>query len=166
MSSLSQPASARPLSWIRRGITYVVVFVLGLVIGFVPMWIQSRECANRAAEATNQAGLLRTDTALASAVAAQELTLATIQNSLASATIDAQRGDYEAARQAASGFFVALREEVNKGSDSSLSQRQKTEVEAVFARRDDTISLLARNDPAALEQLTDLYVSFREVLGR
>jgi hypothetical protein len=130
------------------------------------MWVQSRESAGRATESTRQAGIVQAETALASALADQELTLATIQNTLASSAIDAQRGDYESARQAASDFFVALGNEVDKVSDSSLSQTQKGEMEALFTQRDDTISLLARNDPAVSARMATLYVSFREILGQ
>ena len=97
------------------------------------------------------------------ALAEQQLTLARMQNTLASAAIDARRGDYESARRAASSFFTSLRAEANK-DDSSLSPAQKAGLEPVFTRRDEIISLLARSDPASAERLSDLYVSFRETL--
>lgn len=148
MTAVSQSQSVKPISWIRRLITYAVVLLIGFALGFVPMWLMSRESASRLSEATSRAGL------------------ATMQSNLASAVIDAQRGDYEAARIAASSFFTSLREEANRVDDSSLSQAQKDGVEPVFARRDETISLLARSDPAATERLSDLYVSFRELMSK
>jgi hypothetical protein len=165
MTSYPDSSVDSRVSWIRRVITYVLVLLVGFLIGFVPMWIQARNSANQLSQATSQLDTVRTQSALASAAKESELRLATMQNTLASAAIDAQRGDYEAARQAVSSFFTSLQEEANKGSDSILSQTQQDGVEPLFARRDETISLLARNDPAASERLSDLYVSFRELLG-
>ena len=139
------------LPWIIGGL------IVGFLLGFVPMWVQSRQSSRRLSEATDQSDLALT-------LAEQQLSLARMQNTLASAAIDARRGDYESARQAASSFFTSLRAEANKGSDSSLSQAQKAIVEPAFIRRDEIISLLARNDPVCAERLSDLYVSFREML--
>ena len=166
MTNYSQSQSGKSISWIRRVVTYAVVLLIGFAIGFVPMWLKSGESARSLSQATSRADLARTQNTLASAVAEQQLNLATMQNTLASAAIDAQRGDYESARITASSFFTSLRAEANKGDDSSLSQAQKDGVEPVFARRDEIISLLARNDPAAAERLSDLYVSFRELMSK
>lgn len=142
---------------------YAALLIVGFILGFVPMWIRSRQSLSTA---TDNSDLARTQNALASAVAAHQMELARMQNTLASAAIDAHRGDYESARITASGFFTSLRAEANKGDDSSLSQAQKDGVEPVFTRRDELISLLARNDPAAAERLSDLYVSFRELMSK
>ena len=143
----------------------VVGLIAGLLIGFVPMWVRSRRSSRSLSEATGQSVLARTQNAHALALAEQQLTLARMQNTLASAAIDARRGDYESARQAASSFFTSLRAEANKADDSTFSPAQRAGVEPVFTRRDEIISLLARNDPAATERLSDLYVSFRETLS-
>jgi len=149
---------------------YAVLLIVGFLIGFVPMWIVSRRSSGRSArslsEATDQSDLARTENTLASAVAARQLELARLQNTLASAAIDAHRGDYESARVTASSLFTSLRVEANKRGDSILSQAQKDEVEPLFTRRDELISLLARNDPASAERLSDLYVSFRELMSK
>ena len=166
MTSHSDPYADNRVSWIRRGITYALVLLVGFLIGFVPMWIQARNSADQLSQATSQLDAVRTQSALVSVVGEGELRVATMQNTLASAAIDAGRGDYESARQAISSFFTSLQEEANKGDDSILSQAQRDGVEPLFARRDETISLLARSDPAAAERLSDLYVAFRELLGK
>ena len=148
MNDISQPQYAKPISWMRRGASYVAILLFGLAAGFLPMWAKSRTSATSLSEATSRASL------------------ATMQNALASAAIDAQRGDYESARQAASDFFTSLREEANKGDGSLLSVGQRGGIEPLFAQRDELISLLARNDPAGTERLFDLYVSFRELMGK
>ena len=142
----------------------IIGLIAGLLIGFVPMWVRSRQSFKSFSETMDQSDLARTQNTLALALAEQQLNLARIQNTLASAAIDARRGDYESARQAASSFFTSLRVEANKEQDSSLSQAQKAVVEPAFILRDEIISLLARNDPACAERLSDLYVSFREML--
>lgn len=148
MSNVSQSQSGQPFSRMSRFVIYVVLLLIGFVIGFVPMWAKSRESASSLSLATRQ------------------LSLAGVQNSLASAAIDARRGDYEAARQAASSFYTSLRTETDRGADSILSQAQREGAQALFARQDDLITLLSRNDLAAAERLSDLYVSFRELMSK
>ena len=140
---------------------YAALLIVGFILGFVPMWARSRR---RLSTAADNSDLARTQNVLASAGAAHQLELARMQNTLASAAIDAHRGDYESARITASGFFTSLRAEANKGADSGFWQAQG--VEPLFTRRDELISLLARNDPAAAERLSDLYVSFRELISK
>lgn len=140
---------------------YAALLIVGFILGFVPMWARSRR---RLSTAADNSDLARTQNVLASAGAAHQLELARMQNTLASAAIDAHRGDYESARITASGFFTSLRAEANKGADSGFWQAQG--VEPMFTRRDELISLLARNDPAAAERLSDLYVSFRELMSK
>lgn len=153
MTSHSSPYADNRVSWMRRGITYAIVLLVGFLIGFVPMWIQARNSANELSQVRSELDRVE-----------GELYLATIQNTLASAAIDAWRGDYESARQAISTFFTSLQEEANKGDASILSRAQRDGVEPLFVRRDETVSLLARNDPAAAERLSDLYVAFRELI--
>jgi hypothetical protein len=98
------------------------------------------------------------------AEAEQQLKPARRQNTLASAVIDARRGDYEPARQAASDFFTSLRAETERGNESALSQAQRDGVQALFKQRDEIITLLARGDPAAADRLSDLYVSYRKIM--
>jgi len=77
--------------------------------------------------------------------------------------MDARRGDYEPARQATSEFFTRLRTEVDRGQDSVFTEAQRSNLTPVFATRDDMITLLARNDPASVDRLTDLYNKYRQV---
>ena len=121
----------------------LVIFLLGLV----PMWMKARENASQRDAAR------------------RELRLSQMQGALASAVIDARRGEYEPARQTASDFFIALRAQLDAGADSALSAGQREAAAPMFARRDDIITLLARSDPAAGEQLSDLYVSYRQAMS-
>jgi hypothetical protein len=142
-----QPKLSRPTSSMRRLGIPAAVLVAVFLLGFIPMWLKARGCANSLAGAEHQLVLLR------------------MQNSLASATIEARRGDYEPARQAASQFFTTLRAEVDKQAGSNFTQAQRDGAQTLFAGRDEIITLLARSDPAAADRLSDLYVSYRKIMN-
>ncbi|MEP6922318.1 MAG: hypothetical protein ABI967_14420 [bacterium] len=142
-----QPKTSHSTSLIRQVGIYAAVVLVAFLLGFVPMWLKTRQCASSLAEAERQLNLTR------------------MQNSLASAAVDARRGDYEPARQAASQFFNALRAEADKGEASALTQAQRGGLQPIFAGRDEIITFLARGDPAAADRLSDLYVSFRKVIN-
>jgi hypothetical protein len=148
MSEDVQPKPVKTTPLMRRVISYAALLLVVFLLGFVPMWLKSRECATSLSEAERQ------------------LSLARIQNSLASAAIDARRGDYEPARQAASNFFTSLGAETDRGDDSVLSKAQREGVQPLFTRRDEFITLLARGDPTSADRLSDLYVSYRKIMNR
>jgi hypothetical protein len=117
-------------------------------------------------ESVTRMDMAKTQNEIAVGITAHALDMSAMQNALASAAIDSRRGDYEPARQAASSFFTSLRDEANSGDLSGFTQGQKEVVESLFSRRDEIISLLSRNDPAATDRLSDLYVSFREFVSK
>lgn len=138
----TKPTMQTPL--IRRVGLYAVVLLVGLMLGFIPMWLKARACDNSLAKVE------------------KELKLARMRNMLASAVIDARRGDYEPARQAASQFFISLQAETDGNVASNLTPAQIEGVKPLFAGRDEIITLLARSDPASADRLSDLYVSYRK----
>lgn len=140
-----QPQPIKQTFPLRRIGIYAVVLVVVFLLGFVPMWIKARACGNSLETAEHQLNLVR------------------IQNALASAVIDARRGDYEPARLAASQFFTSLGAEVDKGDASNFTAPQRDGMKLLFARRDEIITLLARSDPAAADKLSDLYVAYRKL---
>lgn len=143
----AQPNLYKPTSSMRRiGISAAVLLAVFL-LGFIPMWLKSRGYASSLAEAEHQLVLLK------------------MQDSLATATIEARRGDYEPARQNASQFFTTLRAEIDRQDGSNLTQAQRDGAQALFAGRDDLITLLARSDPASADRLSDLYVSYRKLMN-
>ena len=126
---------------------YAGVLILVFLLGFVPMWLKARGSATELE------------------IARRELSLSRLQNTLSSAALDARRGDYEPARQAASSFFTSLSAETEKGSGSVLTDSQKQNIQPLFAGRDELITLLARSDPASADRLSDLYASYRKAMG-
>jgi hypothetical protein len=144
---MSENWQSRTTHRIRRLVIYVALLLLAFLLGFVPMWIKSRECASRLAEAERQSSLAR------------------MENSLVSAAMDARRGDFETARVAASDFFTVLRAATSTDVDSALSQAQKDGARPLLAQRDQIITLLSRGDVASADLLSDLYVSYRKLMN-
>ena len=131
----------------QRSIIYAGVLLVVFLLGFVPMWLKARAATSNLVETEHQLLLVR------------------MQSNLASAVIDARRGDYEPARQAASQFLTSLRTEIDKGDTSDFTQAQREGMQPLFAGRDEVITLLARSDPASADRLTDLFVAFRSILA-
>lgn len=147
MSEEVEPDLRKSTPMGRRFIIYAGVLLVVFLLGFVPMWLQGRATAARLADAEHR------------------LSLAGMQGDLASATIDARRGDYEPARQSVSRFFTSLRAEIDKGDTSYITQAQRAQAQPLLEGRDEIITLLARSDPASADRLSDLYVAFRKALG-
>ena len=147
MSEEVEPVPRKSTPVARRFVIYAGVLLLVFLLGFVPMWLQSRASAAKLADAERQ------------------LTLTGMQANIASAAIDARRGDYEPARQAVSQFFTSLRAEIDKGDTSGFTQAQRAGLQPLFAGRDEIITLLARSDPASADRLSDLYVAYRKAVG-
>ena len=131
----------------QRLIIYAGVLLVVFLLGFVPMWLKARTATNTLMEAEHQLFLVRA------------------QNDLASAVIDARRGDYEPARQTVSRFFTSAREEIDKGNSSSYTEAQRQALQPLFAGRDELITLLARSDPASADRLSDLFVAYRKIMN-
>jgi hypothetical protein len=146
-TSRSSSASIWQNERFKRLILYAAVLLVVFLVGAVPFWMTAR---SRAQER---------DTAQAA------LRISTLQNTLANAAIDARRGEYEPARQATSDFFTNLHAEIERGRDSVFNEAQQNILRSVFDTRDDTITLLARSDPASADRLVDLYNKYRQATG-
>jgi len=149
--TMNETVQSKPIKtthWTRHLILYAGLPLSAFLFGFVPAWWKSLEYSSRLFEAERQ------------------LDLSGLKNALASAAIDARRGDYEAARQAASDFFTALRVETDSGDASILSWAQREELQLLLTQRDEIVTLLARGDPAAANQLSDLFVAYRKGISR
>ena len=136
-----------PSAWqLRRLGLYATVLLFAFLLGLVPMWVQARSRA-RERDAAEQA-----------------LRLTQLENTLASAAIQARRGDYEPAREAASLFFTNLTAELER-VPSEFTPAERERMQSLLAERDQLITLLARADPAVAERLADTYVSYRQAMG-
>lgn len=132
------PKSNALQTWLIR----IGLLLLAFILGFVPMWLSNRQ--------------------LSADLAAREKELhrSRVQNSLTAATIYARRGEYETARQNTSSFFTEVRSEMDKGDAGILSEQERIGLTRVMAERDEIITLLSRNDPAAGERLSNMFVEY------
>ena len=147
MSEDVEPVAVKSTPVMQRLLIYASIVLIAFLLGFVPMWLRARTANSNLAEAERQLTLVRT------------------QGSLAAAIIDARHGDYEPARQSASQFFTSARAEIDKGDASVFTQAQRVGMQPLLAGRDEIITLLARSDPASADRLSDLYVTYRKVMG-
>lgn len=135
------------LNWRRLGI-YSAVVAGAFLLGLIPMWLKASESA------------LQRD------AAQRELRLSRLENTLASAVIDARRGEYETARQTMSDFFKGLRQQLDAPADASIfTEKQRDKLRNLLTKRDDIITLLARSDPAVAEGLSQMYVAYCQAMS-
>lgn len=143
-AELSKPTKSR--SFVRRILRKTTPPLMLFSLGLVPMWLKARQSTSHLAELS------------------QQVTLAKIQNHLASAVIYAERGAYEQALTEASGFFTTLSMEIAKKPASAFSVTEIDRLLLLFIDRDDMIMLLARGDPSSAKRLSDLYVAYRQIV--
>jgi hypothetical protein len=133
-----EPSSNSLTKWL----IFAGVVLLAFLVGFVPMWLSNRQLSSDLADRDKQ------------------LQRSRIQRSLAAATIYARRGEYETARQNTSSFFTEVRAEMDKGNEGVLTEQERIALNRVMAERDEVITLLSRNDPAAAERLSNVFVEY------
>lgn len=131
---------------IKIGVALIILLLVFLA-GFIPMRMKlNQEAANHL-------------------VTTKMLTRSEISNLIATAIVDARRGEYESARQKTSDFYTRLDAQIQSGESSAYSSVQNESLKAVFSNRDAIITLLAQRDPAAVERLTDIYLNYRQAVG-
>lgn len=134
------------VNWRKVGV-YLAVAAGLILLGLIPMWLKAKDNASQRDAAQ------------------RELRLSRMENTLASAVIDARRGEYETARQTTSDFFTGLREQLDAPAASSIfSETQRGNLRGLLTERDQIITLLARSDPAVADRLSQMYVSYREAM--
>jgi len=129
-----------------RWLIYAAILALVFLLGFVPTCMVAR-----------RRGIER-DTAQSA------LRISNMQNSLGNAIVDARAGNYELARQGTSDFFTKLGAELEQGRNSIFNPAQETKLRSLLEERDNTITMLARNDTYSPDQLTKLYNQYREAV--
>jgi len=129
-----------------RWLIYAAILALVFLLGFVPTCMVAR-----------RRGIER-DTAQSA------LRISNMQNSLGNAIVDARAGNYELARQGTSDFFTKLGAEIEQGRNSIFNPAQETKLRSLLEERDNTITMLARNDTYSPDQLTKLYNQYREAV--
>jgi hypothetical protein len=136
--------STLAIPW-KRVALYAILSLGFFLLGFVPAWfkntkaIEQRDAAQRAVR------------------------LGQLQQTLAAAVIDVQRGQYEPARQLTSDFYTNLRRQIDGDSGSLFTSSQRDSLRSLLAQRDEVITLLARSDPAATDRLFNVYSTYFKI---
>lgn len=121
--------------------------LIAFLLGLIPMWLSVRSC-----EAEHE-------------ITKTQLRKSEVSGLLSTSIVEARRGEYEPARQAASDFFTRLRAEADKSEGSFLTADQRPKLNPIFDNRDAAITMLAQRDPAALDRLTDIFNSYKQVVS-
>ena len=141
---LSTRISSLAIPW-KRVALYATIALGFFLLGFLPTWFKS----SRAIEQRD--------------AAQRGVRLAQLQNTLAAAVIDVQRGHYEPARQLTSDFYTNLRRQVDGESGSLFTPVQREGLSSLLAERDELITLLARSDPEATDRLFNVYSTYNKL---
>ncbi len=143
---LSPEIAALAIPW-KRVALYATIALGFFLLGFVPMWF-------------------KTDAAIEQRDAAQRaVRLTQLHNTLATAVIDVQRGQFEPARQLTSDFYTTLRRQVDTDSGTLFTPSQRENLVSLLSERDELITLLARSDPSAIERLIRVYSTYSRVVN-
>lgn len=141
---LREKFSRLVIPW-RRVALYATLSLGFFLLGFVPMWLKS----NNAIEQRD--------------ASQREVRLSQLQNTLAAAMVDVQRGEYEPARQLTSDFYTNLRSQIDAANASVFTPAQRETLRPLLAERDEVITLLARSDRAAVDRLFAIYSSYNKI---
>jgi hypothetical protein len=119
----------------------VIAGVVGFALGAGWQFTSARGYANRLT--TTQA----------------DLTFQRLEATLGAATVEAQRGSYELARQLASSFFTGLQQDLDRAPTDEQPFRD------ILESRDAVITALSRSDPQSGSMLAQLFVRYRIAMG-
>jgi hypothetical protein len=108
----------------------------------------------------------KTNAAIEQRDAAQRaVRLAQLHNTLATAVIDVQRGQFERGRQLTSDFYTDLRRQVDSDNGTLFTSSQREGLTSLLSERDELIALLARSDPSAIERLVRIYSTYSRLVN-
>lgn len=91
----------------------------------------------------------------------REVNLEKLQSTLALATVAAQLGNHERARQLTSDFFTGLQQ-----ISADVTDEERAAFDRILLVRDNLITGLSRAEPGAGLELARLLGTFRDALGR
>jgi hypothetical protein len=126
----------------RSTLVAIMAGIIGLLLGAGFQYVNTRDDM-RALEETRAA-----------------LSFQQIEATLGAATIEAQRGSYEIARQLASQFFGDLQTHV-----TSAPPDRQAPFQELLTQRDAMITALSRGDPQSGPLLAQMFVRYRIAMG-
>ena len=126
----------------RKTLAIVGGIVLAFVVGFVVQWIPAHRYKGQLDQVQ------------------KELTFQRMEATLGAATIEAQRGGFEPARQLTSDFFTRL-----QGATQTVPDNEKPPLQEILQARDGVITQLSRSDAQSGAVLANLFVRYRTAVG-
>jgi hypothetical protein len=120
------------------------IALAAFLLGYLPQ--MSRANGLRGRLQTSQQSLRTTQ---------QELRMARVEGHIGAALVEAQRSNYEQARQRMTEVYATL-----QAAAPGLSGAQRSEVDAILAQRDEIVTLLARAAPQSRERLMLIYTRY------
>jgi hypothetical protein len=135
---------------LRNALIVIVTLIVSFGIGAAWQYAQANRARTELATTTAELDAAR-----------YELSLERLQSTLALATVAAQLGNYERARQLTSDFYTGLQESTSAAPDAARSS-----FEQILNGRDATITRLSRGEPEAGLELARMLGTYRDALGR
>ena len=126
---------------------FAAVVIIAFLVGMIPMMMQ--KWAVQEELATTQTQLRKAE----------------MKNLLTSSIVEANRGEYELARQNMTDFFQRLRAEDEKGDEGFLTQDQRGKMKPIFDASYAVITMLAQRDQASVERLNSIYSTYQQAMG-
>lgn len=118
----------------------LLAIVLAFLAGFLPQWSR----ANRLQDEL--------------VVAEHDLVMSRLEGQLGAALAESLRSNYERSRQLMTDFFAGLDRQMDR--EAIANPRQRRELQAVLAQRDEIVTLLARAEPESTQRLMLLYTRY------
>lgn len=92
----------------------------------------------------------------------RELRIQQMQNTLSTALIDAQKSDFEAARQTANDFFVSLENELISEKESVFTENQRQTMRDAAKKKAIINKFLAEKNPQAGDELAKVLETYQK----
>ena len=132
-------------------ILWVVLFVAGLLVGFMPQYSKAKAPHRELSKGTQELASSRV-----------KLQLCHLQDLAAMTYLEATRQNYGSAAEQSSRFFKEAQEFANQTTEASL----KTAFEGVLSARDTITAGLAKGNPAVVADLQALLLKMHELAAR
>jgi hypothetical protein len=120
------------------------IALAAFLLGFLPQWTRANGLRDRL------------DTTRQELAAAQHgVRMAHVEGQIGAALAEAQRSNYEQARQRMTEVYTEL-----QAAAPALQNAQRREVDAILAERDEMVTLLARAAPESRERVMLVYTRY------
>ncbi|HEU0298609.1 MAG TPA: hypothetical protein VFR37_04125 [Longimicrobium sp.] len=115
----------------------VGIALVAFLLGFLPQWTRANGLSDQLRETRHELRMSRTE------------------GQIGAALTESLRSNYERARQLMAEVFATLQAEA-----PSLAPRQRTEVDAILAQRDEVVTMLARAAPESAQRVMLIYTRY------